>query len=104
MDNQGTSGQGTQNGDQGSSDLAWESVSAYLAQVPVNQITDPSQSIQASATSQKLVERAISVIPPLESSSMYWNWRMVVEHELGKYCMSVQDWVATIHHTLNTTI
>ena len=35
---------------------------------------------------------------------MYWNWRMVVEHELGKYCMSVQDQVATIHHTLNTTI
>ena len=104
MDNQGTSGQGTQNSDQGSSDAAWASINAYLAQVPVSQLTDPSQSIAASASAKKLVERAISVIPRLESGSMYWKWRMVVEHELGKFCMSVQDQVATIHLTLSTTI
>ena len=44
------------------------------------------------------------MIPRLESGAMYWNWPMVVEYELGKYCMPVPDRVATIHHTLNATI
>ena len=104
MDNQGTSGQGTQNSDQGTSDAAWASVNAYLAQVPVSQLTDPTQSIAASASAQKLVERAISVIPRLENGGMYWKWRLMVEHELNKFCMTVQDQVATIHLTLSTTI
>ena len=72
--------------------------------MPVTQTTDPSQSIQASAASQKLVERAISVIPRLESGTMYWSWRAVVEFELGKYSMPESDRVAAIHHTLNATI
>ena len=105
MDNNGTSGsQNTQNSDQGSSDSAWEIASAYLSQMPVTHTTDPSQCIQASAASQKLVERAISVIPRLESSTMYWSWRAVVEFELGKYSMPESDRVAAIHHTLNATV
>ena len=35
---------------------------------------------------------------------MYWRWRLVTENELRKYCMTVQDQVATIHHTLSATI
>ena len=105
MDNNGTSGtQNTQNSDQGSSDSAWEIVSAYLSQMPVTYTTDPSQCIQASAASQKLVERAVSVIPRLENGTMYWSWRAVVEFELGKYTMPESDRVAAIHHTLNTTV
>ena len=45
MDNQGTSGQGTQTSDQAGSDAAWVPVSAYLAHVPISQTTDPTQSI-----------------------------------------------------------
>ena len=80
MDNQGTSGQGTQNSDQGVSDAAWAPVNAYLAQVPLSQTTDPTQSIAASASAQKLVEQAISVVPRLETGSMYWRWRLVTEN------------------------
>ena len=86
MDNNGTSGtRNTQNSDQGSSEDAWRVVSEYLSKMPVTFTTDPSQCIQASAASQKQVERAVSVIPRLENGTQYWSWRTLAEFELGKY-------------------
>ena len=85
MDNNGTSNiQNTQNGDQGSSEEAWEGISEFLYTMPVTFTTDPTQCIKASAASQKQVERAVSVIPRLESGTQYWSWRTLAEFELGK--------------------
>ena len=104
IDNQGTSGQSTLTNTQVNNDAARAPVNAYLAQMPISQTTDSTQSILASSSAQKLVEQAISVIPRLETGKMYWRWRMVMESELAKFCMLANDAVATVHHTLSATV
>ena len=67
-------------------------------------VVEASRSILASAKAQKLVERAVLAIAVLESGQQFWSWRTVCKCKITKFCMSLDNAMATIHLTLSTNI